>query len=204
MDQEIQPQGAVDDGGSIRFEIWDRAFYATATASTFEYRAELLKRRLRLLNFVALVVPVIVGSLALGYGAGFRYLSVAVAIGAAIGIGQLVISLWAVVAAWVENYGYAITSLIDNQKIARDLEALVQKPTSDSKELQRRFDLIKVADDARQAQDYAQGLTDEEKRRGHRAALRKRGMKCSGCGEIPMSMAPSECGVCGQYKTKKF
>lgn len=204
MEESHNSYGHIEDQQAVKAEIWDRAFYATATAAIFGYRAEVLKRRLRLLTFVALVVPIAVGGLALAYGAGFRYLSVAVGIGAAIGVLQLVISLWSVIALWVEEYGYSITSLVENQRLARDLEGLAKAPLMDSRALWHRYELLKVMDDARQDQDYGHAITDEEKRRGHRAALRERARKCNGCGEVPTTMEPSGCGVCGNFKNRRI
>ncbi|MBQ0895672.1 hypothetical protein KBX37_21675 [Micromonospora sp. U56] len=186
---------------AIKVEIWDRAFYASATAAIFGYRAEKLKRRLQLLTFVALAVPIVVGGLALAYGAGFRFLHLAVAIGALVGLVQLVISLWSVVATWVEEYGYSAASLVDNSQIAQELEELANEPL-ELDELRQRYVALKARDTARRAQDYTHGVTDQEKRRGHRSALRDRGRKCAGCGEVPTSIKPSTCGVCGDFKNR--
>ncbi|MBQ1051146.1 hypothetical protein KBX50_22075 [Micromonospora sp. C51] len=193
-----------DESNALKKEIWDRAFHAYATAFIFEQRARRLKRRLKWLNFVALVVPVIVGGLALGYGAGFPLLGLAVGVGAAVGLLQLVVSTWSVVSGWVESYGYATTSVVDNQRLARDFKELGESSALDVESVRNRYNILKASDDARQAQDYGQDIDEAEKRMGMRAALRERRRQCAGCGNVPASMAPTKCDVCGNFKIRKI
>ncbi|MGW4461230.1 mobilome CxxCx(11)CxxC protein [Micromonospora sp. NPDC004704] len=190
--------------GSLKQEIWDRALHAHATAFIFEQRARRLKRRLRWLTFVAQIVPVVVGGLALAYGAGFPLLGAAVAIGAAVGLLQLIVSTWSVVSGWVESYGYASTSLVDNQRLARDFKQLGEDTTSATESIRHRADILRAIDDARQAQDYGQDISNEEKRIGMRAALRERQAKCAGCQHVPTDMNSTKCGVCGDFKIRKI
>jgi mobilome CxxCx(11)CxxC protein len=197
-----QVSGEGSERSQLKNEIWDRQFYAFATAAIFEYRARRLKKRLRWLNFIALVVPVIVGGLALAYGAGFRLLGFVVAVGAAVGVVQLVISTWSETSGWVESYGFAITSVVENQRLARDFKALGEDTSSNLESLRNQNRLLKAMDDARQAQDYTQEISEEEKRIGHRAALIARQKKCTACNEVPTSMNPTNCGVCGNFKLK--
>lgn len=193
-----------NDRNSIKTDSWNRALHACATAFIFEQRARRLRKRLKGLTFVALVVPVIVGGLVLAYGAGLPMLGVVVAVGAGVGLIQLIVSTWSVVAGWVESYDYAITSLVENQRLSRDFRELGEDEGSDVVALRNRLNILKASDDARQAQDYGQDISEEEKRMGHRAALRDRQRACVGCGQTPISMEATDCGVCGRFAMRKI
>ncbi|WP_412769001.1 mobilome CxxCx(11)CxxC protein [Micromonospora zamorensis] len=189
---------------SLRVEIWNRALHAFGTAYIFEDRARRFKRRLKWLNFVALAVPLLVGGLALSYGIGLPFLGLIVTAGATVGLVQLAFSAWSVSSGWVESYGYAVTSLADNQRLAQDLKELASNRSLDIDSLRNRYEVLKALDNARSAQDSGQNIEDQEKRMGMRASLRERRLSCAGCEMVPTSMNPSDCDVCGNFKLRKF
>lgn len=192
---------AGQQGGApiIRTQSWDRAVHAYATSYIFQRRARVLKKQLQLLAYVGLVVPVTVGGLVLAYGA-FSALPVIVAIASAIAIAQVAISLWSIVGGWVESYSYATVSAAANELLSNRFAELGQNPPSKVNELQHRYEKLQIEDDARRDQDHQQGIKEAELRMGMRAALRRFRRKCAGCEEIPTSMKPSDCGVCGSFK----
>ncbi|MFY1658342.1 mobilome CxxCx(11)CxxC protein [Micromonospora sp. WMMD1274] len=196
-------EGTASEWDALAKEAWNRALHTFGTAYIFEVRARLLRRRLKWLNFVALVVPVIVGGLALGYGAGFPLLGLAVAIGGTVGLVQLTFSTWAIVSGWVESYGYAITSVVDNQRLTQEFKELASNRSISIELARHRYEVLVALDSSRQAQDYSQDIKEQEKRMGMRAALRDRQLACSSCRIVPTSMEPTECAVCGNFKLSK-
>src|SRR6185436_13026554 len=86
---------------ALRSDAWEKAQEAYGTAYIFERRARRLRNQLNILNFVGLAVPVLVGSIVLGYGLGFKPLGWLVPIAIAIAIAQAVVFSWSLVAGWV-------------------------------------------------------------------------------------------------------
>jgi mobilome CxxCx(11)CxxC protein len=193
----VQPLDSVED---LKRQCQDRAFRAFGTASIFERRTLELRRRLRVLSFMGIVVPVVVGSAALAWGAGFRGLAVLVAIGGGVGLVQVVLSVWSLTAGWVDAHEYANSSVTANQRLYRDYRSLADNSPSDPREFRLPLGFLIAADDAREEQDNRQGITPAEKRFGMRSALRMFQRACSSCRQVPTSMDATECGVCGNFR----
>lgn len=192
-DQPVMPQR------DLREQAWDRVIEAEGTAHIFQRRAQVLRWKLRLLTFSGLVIPLIVGGLAIGYGAGLPGLSVIIAVSAALAIAQVVVALWALVAGWADGYASAARSMVENRSIALDLEEFAKSPPRAAAAARERLAVLTARDDARRAQDESVSASAREKRRGMRAGLRRVGRPCAGCSVVPIDMNSTECGVCGQF-----
>lgn len=183
---------------ALQRECWDAAFRAFGTASIFERRALSLKRKLRLLSYVGIVVPIFVGGSVMGFGQ-FDALPVMIAVGSVVGVAQMAVSTWALTANWVDGHSYAVGSNVENKELARKYEELASRPPTSPKAFQEQVKLLNAVDKARQSQDYQQGVTLAEKRFGMRSALWKYDTPCHGCKTVPTSMTPGECDVCGKF-----
>lgn len=199
MGEQDAATSAEDKFDAVRSDCWVRALQAFGTAHVFELRASKVGRLLRLVAFVGLMVPVVVGGFALSYGASFVALPVVIIVGSAIGIVQLAISLWSLVASWLESYAYAIESVISNKSLYLRFRDLGRNPPDGYSDLVAQFRLLQVEDDARREQDYKREISEPEKRRAMRAGLRELGRACVSCDKIPTDMNPTKCGVCGDY-----
>ncbi|WP_373696240.1 mobilome CxxCx(11)CxxC protein [Actinomycetospora flava] len=178
----------------------DRAFHAWATGYIFEKRAQALRKKLQLVSFLGLVVPLVVGGLALSYGVGFSALPVIIIVGSAIGIAQAVVALWSLVATWVEAYDHAVRSAVNNKALTREFEGVARALTiHDSAAAEIELRTLEARDDAQRDLDTRAGVTEPQKREGMRSALLRTQRKCVRCEKIPESMQPTECGVCGDY-----
>ena len=184
---------------AIRTQCWNNALNAYATSYIFQRRAQTLKSRLQLITYIGFAVPMIVGLLVLSYG-HFKSFEVIVAVAAAIGIGQAVFSLWSIIGGWVDGYSYAVASIAENSKLANRFTELASNPPEDLSELRVEYEKLEIQDETRQEQDYQQEIKESEKRMGMRAALRKYQRRCAGCNEIPTTMKPTTCGVCGDFR----
>ena len=74
-----------------------------------------------------------------------------------------------------------------------------QRINNDNKEQETAID-----DEHKRRVDQLSNITDEEKRMGMRATLRQFQRECANCKQTPVSMVPSECGVCGNFKRRKL
>lgn len=185
----------------VRLRCWDGALHAYATSYIFQRRALTLGARLNWVTYIGFVVPMIVRLLVLSYG-HFKSLPTIIVVASALGIGQVVISLWSVIGGWVAGYSYATASAAANSRLALRYEELASNPPGDPSVLQHEYEKLAVRDEDRQEQDYQQGVRESEKRMGMRAALRKYQRKCVACGEVPSTMRPTDCGVCGKFRQR--
>jgi mobilome CxxCx(11)CxxC protein len=184
---------------SLRVQCRNDALNAYGTSYIFQRRARLLKSRVQWITYIGFVVPMVVGLLVLAYG-HLESLPVIIAVAAAIGIGQAVISLWSIVGGWVDGASYAATSATANDLLATKYIELASSPPSDLAEFRHLYGLLAAEDNARTEQDFQQGVKEAEKRMGMRAALRKYQRACVGCDQTPLDMKSTDCSICGNYR----
>jgi mobilome CxxCx(11)CxxC protein len=186
---------AVQERERIQQECWTRAIHTFGTASIFERRAESYQRLVRLPAFLGIAVPVVVGGLVLSFGTSAPNLPKILWIGGVLGVVQLILSAWALVARWDSSFAYALESAAENHRLAAQFEKLAKGPQSD---LQTRFDLLDTTYQARSDLDVKQVVPPAEKRFGLRCGLLRFQRKCVECGKIPAPARPSDCSVCGK------
>lgn len=184
-------------------EAWDRALAAVATARIFERRSRKLRQKLRLLSFIGLLGPLLVGALALSYGVGFSPLPLLIAIASAVAVLQAAISLWSVSANWSGSLEVALHSIIVNRELFDRFSELGRSTLIES-ELRVELTVLKSRDDAQRSVDLQQEITEVEKRFGMRSALIRLRRTCVQCADVPSSMNPTNCGVCGDFSAWKF
>jgi mobilome CxxCx(11)CxxC protein len=183
---------------AIRQQAWHSAYDAFATGYIFEQRRRKLGRYLRWNNFVHLCVPLAVGASALAFGVVAATWEIVIWIAGVLGVLQVLFSLWALNERWEERLSHASESASANHDLSRRFTMLAKAQT-EVHELTRRLDLLAAENLQREQADYKQEITEEEKRMGHRAALRQFDKTCVKCLQTPPSMDPTECGVCGNF-----
>jgi len=183
----------------IRKQAWDEAVYAYGTAYIFELRANWYRWLLRAITFLGIVMPVVIGAIYLSFRSQQLLLDVLVSIAGILGIVQLVLSIWSLIAKWEDNYSYALESLGANYRISGRFKKFAESPPLQFSDLQREFGLLEAENSFRSDLDNKQGINDKEKRRGMRAALRNFQRPCAACNQVPTSMKPSTCDVCGNF-----
>ncbi|MCU1670654.1 MAG: putative rane protein [Blastococcus sp.] len=176
-----------------------RSVDAAGTAHVLEDRAARLGRQLKLLNFVGLAVPVIVGGLVLGYGAGMKALGLVIAVGAGLTVLQLVVAVWSMTAGWVDAQAASTRSAIRNRELARSFDRMVDELAAESPRAVDEYNRLAGRDDSQQDNDYALGFSEPETRAAHRAGLRMYRVTCVGCETVPKDMKATDCGVCGDF-----
>jgi mobilome CxxCx(11)CxxC protein len=185
-----------------REHSWNEAFYAYGTAYIFEKRAYKLRWRLRILTFLGIAVPLALGGAVASFGLNCKYLGIIIFITGVLGIMQLIGSTWALVAKWEDEYAYSLESISSNYSLSDKYKELGESPPR-SDEFRIKIDLLDAENRIRKESDLKHGITDKEKRMGHRAALRQFRRACVECKEIPTSMKGSNCNVCGNFNKKE-
>lgn len=183
----------------LRVTAWDRALHTYGTAYIFDARGKRLKRKMTRLTFAGIAIPAVVGGIALGGIPLPWLLPVALVVAAALGILQLVASIWAFAADWSGSFAQTTQSMTTNQQLTDSYKRLGESPPEDLTQFQHELALVRTQDIAQQDRDRLAQVTHTEERMGLRAALRERRQACTSCTEIPTSMTPSSCEVCGDF-----
>lgn len=181
----------------------EQSIHCLGTSAIFEARASVLRRRLQLLSFLGIVVPATIGTAFMTFGNASWLTATLVTLASVLGLVQIVASIWSLTARWEDEFAYALESLASNRRLFQRFDSLASSSASDL-EAKVEFRLISVENESRMSQDEKRSLSNDEKRMGMRAALRQLRIKCAGCGKEPLSMAPSSCEVCGNYKVRRF
>lgn len=154
---------------------------------------------LRVLTYVGLLAPIVVGLVASTLGADDKSLPAVIKLAAIVGGAQVVLFLWSVVSNWVDRTTYSLESTSANQILSRRYSELAEAPPSDAGEFRSKLSLIDLEDGIRRQLDEQQGISDAELRMGMRASLRQFKQACAACEEVPVSLSPTACSVCGSF-----
>ena len=145
---------------------------------------------------MGIVTPLVVGAAALAFGTESEVLSVFISAAAIVGLVQLVLSTWSIVARWDERYEYAVESIRDNTKIYNDFKRLSAEGVPDD---DARVKIALEAYQRREFSDISRNITDKEKRFAARESYKYFKKECHICNEIPKTSKPGKCGGCGNF-----
>lgn len=182
----------------IRQECWKRALEAFGTAWIFEQRSRVYTRWLNILTYVGLAVPLAVGLLAFTFGPAGLLAVVFIAAGILGGM-QALLSLWSLVAKWVDRQASASALMGQNNRLSRRLEDLARFPPNSLVELQQEYEHAMEEANRQEELDNQQGITEPERRAGLHAGLRRFQQHCVRCSKRPADMSAAACPVCGNY-----
>lgn len=183
----------------LRKEGWNNALHAYGTAYIYNLRGKSVQKKLQLITFLGILVPLLVGSIALGYGYNNNILDVVLKIVIPISVIQLIVSTWSLVARWNEANAYYMESSISNSNLSIKYQNLSKFPPKDLGNLRDEMEKIDIEKTQRDIQDKKYSFSEKEKRKGMRYSLRKFERSCAGCGEIPKSMGATDCDICGKF-----
>lgn len=183
----------------IKQECWANKFYSYGTIKIFEKRAKTLQTGRTWITFLGVVVPVIVGSIAMSFGADSALLKYFLFLAGIVITIQLVLSAWSIVSRWDEKYEYAMNSIGENTRLYNEWDAYNKLEISDTKESEDKFNEILSRTQKQEFSDIKQNITDKEKRFANRASLFYFKQACSVCSQIPTTVSPSKCDGCGNF-----
>lgn len=190
-----------DNFNKLRLECWDDALHSFGTGYLYSLRGEDLKRKLKIIDFIGVVTPASVGGVALGYGLYPSILAFTIPIAVLVGIVQLIFSIWSITSGWSSLYPNYLESVIENAALAIEYENLAKFPPNGGfNELKIEKEKIDIKRANRDKQDNKNPLSEKEKRKGMRWALRKYQRACAGCNIVPVSMESTKCNVCGNFE----
>ena len=180
-------------------DCWHRAVDAFGTGQIFQKRSKFYTNCLQILSFAGLIVPATIGAVVLSFGLKDTSLPNLMWTAGILGIIQLGVSIWSLVANWPENLQYSHESASENFELANKFKDIASTAPDPPLDLELRVAELKARDAARQAADMKRGLDAKEIRYGHRAGLRQFRRDCSGCNQTPTSMESTNCNICGRF-----
>jgi mobilome CxxCx(11)CxxC protein len=174
----------------------DKEFHAYGTTRIFEKRASRLKSLRTWITFLGIVTPVIVGGTVLSFGSDSEVLPYFLYAAGVVGLIQLVLSTWSIVARWDESYEYSVESARENTELFNQFKKLADNKPS---EMEAKFDSAVESYEQREFKDLGQALKDKEKRFAYRETLRYYQKPCYICKVTPITVKPSKCDGCGNF-----
>lgn len=178
----------------------EHMFWCYGTSAIFQRRERKLKARREWITYLGIIGPVVIGSVVGAFGkdwkiAAVEVLPILVAIASIVGIGQIVLSVWALVARWDEVYGSAQESVRANTALYNRFKHLRDFTTHDFQDALRE---PRDENTRQEAQDLKQSISDKEKRYAYHEAMRYLGLPCRVCHAVPTGKA-AKCNSCGNW-----
>src|SRR5882724_1818873 len=99
----------------IRAECWTESLHCFGTSYIFEQRANLLRKRLRILTFLGIGVPAAVGGAVAAFGIDFRLMGPVLTVAGVLLLTQLIGSVWSLTSKWEDGFAYSLESLSANR-----------------------------------------------------------------------------------------
>ena len=181
----------------IQKECWKKRFYSFGTVKIFEKRASSLNTKRKVITFLGLVSPLVVGTFAASFTFDSEILKFIVApIAGLITVIQAIFSLWSLVSRWDENYIYSVNSIKVNTHLTSEFEKLAN---STDGIMGRNIGRLRDEYERQEMADSTQHITDKEKRFAQRSALFHYKSKCPTCNEVPQRIKASKCDSCGNF-----
>lgn len=172
-------------------------FYSYGTIKIFEKRARKIGVRLKAINFLGLLSPLLAGGLVMTFSSendilnnvAFPILSIAI-------IAQSVLALLSLCFKWEESYSYAKNAIKANTRLYNKFSRLRRES---HKEILDKISYYEEEFDSQDAEDTAQSIKEKEKKYAMRHALMYFRKPCQGCKKVPESLKPSNCDMCGNF-----
>lgn len=174
----------------------EKEFHAYGTARIFERRSERYGNGRTLITYFGIIIPIVVGATAMAFGADSALFPGLLYVAGFLGIIQLAISVWSVVARWDERYAQALDSARANTRLYNVWKKLADHP---SLQLGEKVEEALTADHDQEQKDLASGITDTEKRFAMHESLFYFRKPCPTCNNVPRSKTPTKCDMCGNY-----
>ncbi|MCF8053113.1 MAG: hypothetical protein K9L59_17885 [Desulfobacterales bacterium] len=182
-----------------RRECADYALHAYGTAYIFEKKAANIQNKIRILSFLGVAVPACVGAIVGSYSLNSLQIGVVLAIASTIAIVQLLLSIWSLASGWDRKISEYLDQKNKNYEISDKFRKLGNETLYEIEIFQRELEKLNIERNYIKQADDRHSITEKEKRKGMRYALRKFQRPCAACCNVPTDMKTTNCGVCGQF-----
>lgn len=178
----------------------EHMFWCYGTKAIFQRREGRLKWLREWITYLGIIGPVVIGSAVGAFGRDWKIMGVevvpwVVAVASIVGIVQIVLSVWALVARWDEAYGAAQESIRGNNELYHKFRSLRDMPPQD---YMGELEMLRQENTRQEASDYRQSISEKEKRYAYHESMRYLGNPCRGCQLVPSGVA-TKCSTCGRW-----
>lgn len=192
------------DKQNIIGEVSHLEFLSYGTIQIFERRANRLKSLRAWLTFLGIVLPVTIGGVYLSFGQSEDLMKIIVLFAGFIGVFQLILSTWALVAGWDSSYESSIKSVQGNTTIYNKCKRFISCPPSNDNEFIRVYNEILKDSETQELVDLTQHISNKEKKFAYISSLRYYDRDCHACEQNPNGFNKhKKCPSCGQKKVNK-
>lgn len=184
------------DEKEIKEQCFNCEYYSFGTSKIFEKRVSKYGLRLKIITFLGLLSPVLLGGFVASFSVDSALLkNILLPACGVITIFQAILSLLSLVFRWDEVYSYASGSVQNNTMLMSNFSRLKNSNKINTKQFQS---LINDYDQQNKF-DMSQNISEKENRYAMRKSLLQYQIECCGCGIKPISLKPSKCDICGNF-----
>lgn len=183
----------------LRQQAWDKALSEAGMGHVFRDRATDLSKSVRTTKVLGVLVPMIPGAIVLSYEVD----------GIAVQVSKWVFSVLSVFLAYRfgrslalghdDKLNYYYESASHHSSLAEAYTRVAQDDSLSEEDIRVRLADLNGEQRVRDQQDDKHNITAKDERKAMRYGLRQFGRKCEGCKEVPTSLSPSNCNICGNY-----
>jgi mobilome CxxCx(11)CxxC protein len=113
-----------------------------------------------------------------------------------LGLLQLLMAVWSLVARWDDDRAYSIFATRSNSTLRAEWESVAKAQAT---HIEAEYNRVQAAEKIIEQEDLTKEISDKEKRYGMRAGLLFYRKACAVCKLVPTSMKPTNCDVCGNF-----
>lgn len=188
------------DESQTRTELAHTEFLAYGTTRLFDKRMRSLDWKRKVVTFLGVFVPLMIGGVVLSFGLESYILQALIAMAGVATILQLAFSLWSLVAAWDRSYSDCMASVKENTAIYNQAVSIKKKIGQiDGFHLKSLVEDLNDRYQRREQEDLALGVSDKEMRYATRMACFYFKKNCHVCNKTPIALKPGKCDGCGNF-----
>ncbi|MDE1495940.1 hypothetical protein KKJ25_13590 [Xenorhabdus bovienii] len=190
------------DEKQTRAEVAYIEFISYGTSRIFDRRMRSLNWKRKVVTFLGVFVPLMIGGAVLSFGLEASFLPLCIAIAGLASIVQLGFSLWSLVSGWDRSYSDYMASVKENTAIY-NLAGSVRKKIGklDEAKLEILIDDLTGRFERRESEDLALCVNDKEFRYANRESCFYFKKNCHVCKTVPLTLTPGKCACdgCGKF-----
>jgi mobilome CxxCx(11)CxxC protein len=194
----------MDQIDGIKSKCWDNSLQTFGYSYIFMRRAMFYRKWLRILSLLGILVPLIIGTAATGYGIDSDLLKALIWVSVPLSLIQITISAFALINIWEDMVSYSLEAVAHYNMLSDQYKEMATNDIKSPEQFIADYNNLNIHYNFRSQSDVKYLVTDLEKRIGMRWALREFQRACVGCQIIPISMDSTECPVCGNFKKSQI
>lgn len=181
----------VPEGNQLKRECFEKKFYSFGTAKIFEKRVEKYGLWLKVITFMGLLSPVVLGCFVAAFSTDSETLKVLLLpICGLMTIAQAILSLFSLVFKWDDVYAYSLSAVKINTRLTSDFDQL---SCESDEEIRKNISRLRDEYNRQEVEDTAKSISAKEKCFAMRNALFQYKSRCRSCNQIPLSLTPTVC-----------